>query len=309
MSEAMQHTDGGESPRRGLPVWKRAILGVSAVSVVFGLALGHLESSEPAIESGQGRDEQVARVSRDAAVPDGAPAPVPRTESAPAVALAPDSDSASGASAFDPAGASIPLAVNGQPVDPFGTETSGTTGSTEAIRAFQSLDTGPDAFVPRSSSGSTQVSPDEVRIARTEASEPDPAGPAGSPASTPAGTSPGTSAGTALAAGPSGSSPISWSPLFVKGGLSVFIGFCVGHALRAFFKLAAVLCGTAFLGVFALQYYGLVDLDWRAASDLYDQLAARVGGELGSLGTFVRGTVPSAGLASFGLFAGFKRGA
>jgi len=99
-----------------------------------------------------------------------------------------------------------------------------------------------------------------------------------------------------------------WSPLFLKGGLSIFVGLCVGHALRAFMKLSMIALGVAFIVMLGLQYSGLLEIDWEAASGFYDQLSTRVAGELASLRSFIAGSLPSAGLGSVGLIAGFKRG-
>lgn len=100
----------------------------------------------------------------------------------------------------------------------------------------------------------------------------------------------------------------SWSPFFVKGGFGFFVGFCVGYALRMFFKLSAVFVGLFFLGLFGLAHYDLVLINEQAFSDAYDNLVVRIGDQFESFKTFVVGSVPSTGLASLGLFTGFKRG-
>lgn len=98
-----------------------------------------------------------------------------------------------------------------------------------------------------------------------------------------------------------------WSPFFVKGGFSFFVGFCIGYALRTFFKVSAVALGLVFLLLFGLEYVGFIQVDWASAGELYDQVVARLSGELESLKGFVTGSLPSVGLAGLGLFAGFKR--
>lgn len=98
-----------------------------------------------------------------------------------------------------------------------------------------------------------------------------------------------------------------WSPLFVKGGFGFFAGFCIGYALRAFFKVSAIVAGVVLLALFGLQQLGAVQIEWDVLSDLYERAATAVSGELESLHAAVTGSLPAAGLAGFGLFAGFKR--
>ena len=98
-----------------------------------------------------------------------------------------------------------------------------------------------------------------------------------------------------------------WSPFFIKGGFSFFVGFCIGYALRAFFKISAVALGLVFLVVFGLEYAGLLQVDWDSAGELYDAAIAKLGTEFDSAKAFITGSLPSAGLAGLGLYAGFKR--
>jgi uncharacterized membrane protein (Fun14 family) len=93
----------------------------------------------------------------------------------------------------------------------------------------------------------------------------------------------------------------------VKGGFSFFVGFCIGYALRAFFKISAVALGVVFLAIFGLQQIGIVEVDWGTAGELYDAAIEKVSGELDSFRGFLTGSLPSAGLAAFGLYAGFRR--
>jgi uncharacterized membrane protein (Fun14 family) len=119
---------------------------------------------------------------------------------------------------------------------------------------------------------------------------------------------PGGSAGGDGAADGGESAPSGWSPFFVKGGFSFFVGFCIGYALRTFFKISAVAFGLVFLAIFGLSYAGILDVHWSSFESLFDSLMARVSSEAESFKGFITGSLPSAGLAAFGLFTGFKRG-
>lgn len=104
-----------------------------------------------------------------------------------------------------------------------------------------------------------------------------------------------------------GKSARSWSPVFMRLGFSFVVGFCVGYALRAFLKLSLIVAGTVVIAIFVLSYADLLDVNWSGMQEHYAALAGRVRQELSDFTTFVRGALPSTGLAGFGLFAGFKK--
>ncbi|MFT5050076.1 MAG: putative membrane protein (Fun14 family) [Chlamydiales bacterium] len=155
----------------------------------------------------------------------------------------------------------------------------------------------------------SQVAPELMGFSGTSSFGPTPArgdSTVAEPRSSPAPVA-GTVAVAAPSSEPSEPSPTPWSPLFLKGGLSIFVGLCVGHAIRAFLKLSMIGLGVVFLGMLGLQYSGLLDIDWQAAEGVYDHLASRVAGEIENVRAFIAGSLPSAGLGTVGLIAGFKR--
>ena len=99
-----------------------------------------------------------------------------------------------------------------------------------------------------------------------------------------------------------------WAPLLAKGGLSFFIAFCIGYALRTFLKGTMLVIGVVALAIFGLQKAGIVDnINWEKAQGYWDSLTANVGEQFESLKTFVTGSLPSAGSGGVGLVAGFRR--
>lgn len=93
-----------------------------------------------------------------------------------------------------------------------------------------------------------------------------------------------------------------------KGGLSFFLAFCVGYALRTFIKGAMLVIGIVALAIFGLQKAGIVgEIDWEVARGYWDDLTAGIGRQFESLKTFVAGSLPSAGSAGLGLLVGFRR--
>jgi len=98
-----------------------------------------------------------------------------------------------------------------------------------------------------------------------------------------------------------------WSRALMTGGLSFFVAFCVGYALRTFFKFSAVVLGAVLLGIFALSYLGVLHVDWQTLEGHFNRALAAVKEEASQFQTFLTGSLPSAGAAAAGLFTGFKR--
>ncbi len=98
-----------------------------------------------------------------------------------------------------------------------------------------------------------------------------------------------------------------WSPALMKGGLSFIVGFCLGYALRTFFRIGAVMAGIVLLAVFGLSYAGVLQVDWNAINQFFDRAVAGIKDQAGNFQTFVAGSLPSVGLAGAGLFTGFKK--
>jgi uncharacterized membrane protein (Fun14 family) len=97
------------------------------------------------------------------------------------------------------------------------------------------------------------------------------------------------------------------SPVFLRGGFSFFVAFCVGYATRSWLKIAMMLLGTFFLGVFVLSYASLLEVNWTTLDAWWDQLVGHVQAQSASFHTFLTGSLPNAGLATLGLYTGFKR--
>jgi len=99
-----------------------------------------------------------------------------------------------------------------------------------------------------------------------------------------------------------------WAPLFAKGGLSFFVAFCIGFALRTFLKITMLVIGVTALAVFGLQSAGIVgEIDWAVAEEYWDGLTENLGAQFAGVREFVTGSLPSAAAAGFGLVTGFRR--
>ncbi len=59
----------------------------------------------------------------------------------------------------------------------------------------------------------------------------------------------------------------------LKLGFSFMVGLAVGYALKIAFKLALIALGLILIGIFGLQYAGLVQVDWSGLELRYDTWA------------------------------------
>ena len=113
--------------------------------------------------------------------------------------------------------------------------------------------------------------------------------------------------GTTGAAGADAEEKSELSPAFLRLGFSFFVGFAVGYAFRSFLKLVLVVIGMLLIALFSLSYIEWVTVNWDAMGQSFDVFMASVQQEAGAFRSFITGSLPTAGLASLGLFAGFRR--
>jgi uncharacterized membrane protein (Fun14 family) len=98
-----------------------------------------------------------------------------------------------------------------------------------------------------------------------------------------------------------------YSPAVFRLGFSFFAGFAMAYALRQFVKVTLVVAGVILLGMFGLQYAGLIDVNWSAIEGKYDSIAGFFRRETESFTKFVSGYLPSATSAAAGAFIGFRK--
>jgi len=60
---------------------------------------------------------------------------------------------------------------------------------------------------------------------------------------------------------------------FLRLGFSFMIGLAMGFALKVAFKIALLALGFLALSLFALQFYGLIDINWSGLEPHYDNFA------------------------------------
>jgi uncharacterized membrane protein (Fun14 family) len=74
---------------------------------------------------------------------------------------------------------------------------------------------------------------------------------------------------------------------FLELGFSFMVGLAAGFALKVAFKVALVVIGVILLGVFGLQYAGLVDVNWTGVESHYDTWADWLGSQGGAFLDFM----------------------
>lgn len=90
-------------------------------------------------------------------------------------------------------------------------------------------------------------------------------------------------------------------------GFSFLAGFCLGSFLRATLRIAAIAFGFWLLATMLLAHYGIVVVDWKALSSVWDRFTANIEQEWSSVQRLLTGSLPAAGLAATGLVVGLRR--
>lgn len=98
-----------------------------------------------------------------------------------------------------------------------------------------------------------------------------------------------------------------WSPSMVRGGFSMFIGFAIGYAIRAFLRLAVIIVGAYFLVLTLMAWAGWVEIHWTVIDGQFDHMVSNLGTQFASFKAFLMGSIPSAGLGAAGLASGLRQ--
>jgi uncharacterized membrane protein (Fun14 family) len=98
-----------------------------------------------------------------------------------------------------------------------------------------------------------------------------------------------------------------WSGALVRGGAGFLVGFVVGFALRMLFRVTLVIFGLMLLAMIGASYAGWIHVNWEVVQEQISQWGAAIENEATGVKTFLLGSLPAAGLAGVGLFAGFKK--
>lgn len=93
---------------------------------------------------------------------------------------------------------------------------------------------------------------------------------------------------------------------FLKLGFSFVVGLAVGYALKVAFKIALVVGGLLLVALFALQYSGIVEVNWAGMEASYDGSVDWLAAYAGALKDFMADNLSSAASFAAGLLLGLR---
>ncbi len=97
------------------------------------------------------------------------------------------------------------------------------------------------------------------------------------------------------------------APYLTEGGLSFFIGFCIGYVLRLIAKTAIVLTGALYICLIVLSHYGMITVDWGSVQHALQQLLFNAQTHAEGVRGMVAVTLPSAVMGGIGMWRGFRK--
>ncbi len=100
---------------------------------------------------------------------------------------------------------------------------------------------------------------------------------------------------------------ISLAPYLTEGGLSFFLGFCLGYVLRLVAKVAIIAVGAIYFCLIVLSHYGIITVDWGSFQHIVQQLLLNTESQLEGLRGMVTHSLPSITMGGVGMWRGLKR--
>ncbi len=97
------------------------------------------------------------------------------------------------------------------------------------------------------------------------------------------------------------------APYVTEGGLSFFLGFCIGFFLRVVAKTAAFVVGGVYIALILLSHYGLVTVDWGSFQHVLQQLLLNTREQVEGLQGILAVGIPSVAMGGLGIWRGLKK--
>ena len=97
------------------------------------------------------------------------------------------------------------------------------------------------------------------------------------------------------------------APYLTEGGLSFFLGFCLGYFLRVVAKTAMFVVGGLYVTLILLSHYGMIQVDWGIFQHLLRELLLNTQTHLEGLQGVLKTSLPSVAMAALGMWRGFKK--
>jgi uncharacterized membrane protein (Fun14 family) len=97
------------------------------------------------------------------------------------------------------------------------------------------------------------------------------------------------------------------APYLTEGGLSFFLGFCIGYFLRIVAKTAVFVVGGLYVCLILLSHYGMITVDWGSFQDLLQQLLLNTKAHVEGLQGIITVGLPSVTMGCLGIWRGLKK--
>lgn len=97
------------------------------------------------------------------------------------------------------------------------------------------------------------------------------------------------------------------APYFTEGGLSFFLGFCIGLFLRIVARTAAFVIGGLYLALILLSHYGLITVDWGSIQTLLQNLLLNTRAQMEGVQGMLAVGIPSVAMGGLGIWRGLKK--
>lgn len=97
------------------------------------------------------------------------------------------------------------------------------------------------------------------------------------------------------------------APYLTEGGLSFFLGFCIGYFLRIVAKTVILFIGAIYVGLILLSHYGMITVDWGSFQQILQQILLNTKTQVEGLKGIITAGFPSAAIGCLGIWRGLKK--
>ena len=97
------------------------------------------------------------------------------------------------------------------------------------------------------------------------------------------------------------------APYLTEGGLSFFLGFCLGYFLRVVAKTLILLVGAIYCCLILLSHYGILVVDWGSFQDALQHILLNTQTHVQDLQGLFAVSLPSVTMGGLGIWRGLKK--
>jgi uncharacterized membrane protein (Fun14 family) len=97
------------------------------------------------------------------------------------------------------------------------------------------------------------------------------------------------------------------APYLTEGGLSFFLGFCIGYFLRVVAKTVIILVGAIYVCLILLSHYGMITVNWGSFQQILQQFLLNAKTHVEGLQGIITVGLPSVTMGCLGIWRGLKK--